>query len=133
MRPRVVADSNVIVSALYFGGNPEAVLALAWTRRVDLFLSAFILEEVTAVLRRPKFGWPLDRVADALSGIRATSVDPGASRLNVIKDDSDNRILECVLAAQAEFLVTGDHDLLALGTFGGCRMVSPATFVTIVR
>jgi putative PIN family toxin of toxin-antitoxin system len=133
MRPRVVADSNVIVSALYFGGNPEAVLDLAGKCHVDLFVSPFILEEVAAVLNRPKFGWPLDRIADALSGIRATIVDPGVLNLNVLDDDPDNRILECVLAAQASFLVTGDRDPLALETFHGCRIVPPATFVAIVR
>jgi uncharacterized protein len=45
-------------------------------------------------------------------------------RLHVVKDEPDNRILECALAGRAEAIVTGDHALLSLGEYNGVRIIS---------
>jgi len=64
--PRVVAESNVIISAFVFGGVPELVFALARDGRFELYLSRFILEEVAGVLARSKFGWKEREIAEVL-------------------------------------------------------------------
>ena len=56
-------------------------------------------------------------------GELATTVSPGR-RLKVLKDDPDNRVLECAVAGRAKVIVTGDRALLALGEFRGVRVVS---------
>jgi putative PIN family toxin of toxin-antitoxin system len=112
MRPRVVADTNVIVSAFASGGNPKAILLLAASGGIELFAAEAILEEVTRVLTGHKIRWAPSRLVDALSGLPAHIIDPGPPRLAIVRDHDDNRILECAVAARAHYLVTGDRDLL---------------------
>jgi len=94
---RVVADTNVYISALNFGGVPDQVLALARRGRIAMFVSKPVLEEIEGVLKR-KFQWPPSRTRDALAAISefAEEVQP-AERVSVIeKDEPDNRVLGCV-------------------------------------
>jgi predicted nucleic acid-binding protein len=99
---------------------------------VDLHVSAFILDEVGRVLGE-KFGWENDRIGRALAQVRRVAAEvhePGES-IEAIKDDpTDNRILECALAAGARILVTGDKKhLLPLGSFRGISIVGLNDFL----
>lgn len=97
---RAVADTNVFISALNFGGIAEEVLALARARAVQLFISPPILDEIGGVLIR-KFRWSSKRAHEAVAAIQefAELVRP-TERVRVItEDEPDNRILECALEA----------------------------------
>lgn len=124
---RVVLDSNVLISALHFGGKPEELLLLANEGAIELFLSSFILEETANILKE-KLGWKERAVRDAMTAMKAvaTLVRP-TIRLNIIShDESDNRVLECAVEAQADFLVTGDkHHLLPLKQYKGIHILTP--------
>ena len=102
---------------------------------VELHASTFILGEVERILRE-KFGWEEDRTGRAVAQIRRVSagVHEPAERVEVIEDDpTDNRILECALEADAEFLVTGDKKhLLPLGTFRGVAIIRSRDFVVML-
>lgn len=127
---RVVADTNVFVSALNFGGICDDVLVLGRSGRIDMFVSPPILEEIQGVLRR-KFGWSADKTREALTAVRSFTrvIDPPA-RLHVIQeDDPDNRILECALEAGASVVVTGDSHLRKLGRYQGIEILSPSEFL----
>lgn len=69
MPRRVVADSNVLISALHRRGTPQAIIDLARTGEVDLYLSPFILDEVSGILRR-KLGWDDERIGLALLALQ---------------------------------------------------------------
>lgn len=127
--PRVVADSNIIISAAYLGGTPERVLHLARQGEIALFYSPFILEEVTRILKGKKFRWTDSRIQDALASFPATLITPGGRRLNVVEDDPDNRILECALAARADYLVTGDSHLLDVGRYFRTQILTAREFL----
>jgi uncharacterized protein len=122
---KVVFDTNVLVSALVFpGGRGEEALRRIVEERDELFLSKPILDELLGVLAR-KFSRDaeeLARVAVFLNDL-GTTVKP-RRRLNVLKDAADNRIVECALAGRADAVVTGDQALLALGEYGGVRILS---------
>ena len=127
---RVVADTNVFISALNFGGTCEEVLALARSSRIEIFVSPPILQELQGVLRR-KFGWSPHKTREALSAVRTFTrvVDP-QTKLHVIEeDDPDNRILECALEAGANVVVTGDAHLRKLRRYLGIRIQSPSEFL----
>jgi len=128
--PRVVADTNVYISALNFSGTADEVLALGRAGIIQLFMSQPILEEIESVLVR-KFGWTVRRVREAAKAIRgfAVLVDPGESVNVVHEDEADNRILECAIAAGADAIVTGDRHLLKLGRFRSVVIVSPRGFL----
>jgi len=109
------------------------VVDFAFKRRVALFVSTAILEELVDVLRRPKFGWPDGRVAEALETLPVTVLDTGPAYLEVLADEPDNRVLECAVAAKADYIVTGDRHLLELGSFRGCYIVTPRALLEVVR
>ena len=132
---RVVVDTNIYVSAILFGGNSEAVLALTRAGVVELFISPAIQKELKCVLRLT-FGWTVLQVREALAEVNAVaSLVKSSVRLSgILAYDQDHRILECALAAQAQFLVTGDKKhLQPLKTFRGIRIVSPREFLDVLR
>jgi len=129
---RVVLDTNVIVSALNFPGNERLVLELALRGRFELFLSRFILEEVAGVLTR-KFDWDGERRDLVVRGIAnaATVIEPPRLPELIEGGHADNRILECVAAASADYLVTGDRQhLLPIGEHRGTRIVNAPRFLS---
>ena len=122
---KVVFDTNVLVSALVFpGGRGEAALLRVVEERDQLFFSKPILDELLGVLAR-KFSRDkeeLSRVALLVSELGVT-VRP-RQKLRVVKDEPDNRVLECALAGHVDAIVTGDQALLELRAFHGVRIIS---------
>jgi putative PIN family toxin of toxin-antitoxin system len=121
---KVVFDTNILVSALVFpGGRADAALRRIVEEQDQLIISKAILAELLGVLgskfsRDPE---ELAHVAVFLSEL-ALTVKP-RRRLRVVKDEPDNRILECALTGRAEVIVTGDHSLLVLGEYKGVRII----------
>ncbi len=132
---RVVIDTNVIVSGLNFPGNERLVLELALRGRFELCLSYFILEEVAGVLMR-KFNWTEERTSQALRALGDASTVVETRRLPEVFEGghADNRILECVAEASADYLVTGDRrHLLPLEEHQGARIVNAPRFLSALE
>lgn len=122
---KVVFDTNVLVSALVFpGGRGEEALLRIVEERDELILSKPILDELLGVLAR-KFAREAEELARVavFMGALATMVKPGR-RLTLLKDDADNRILECARAGNADAIITGDKALLALAEYRGARILT---------
>jgi len=127
---RVTADTNIYISALNFGGPPAEILRLAAEGDIRLSISSEIIGEVIETLRR-KFLWPDGRIEDLRRtlGEIAELVVPTV-RIDLVDDDpDDNRILECAHAARADFIVTGDKDLLRIGTYDSTPILTVAEFL----
>lgn len=110
LRPRVVLDTNVVVSAhLKEDGFERFVLDLALNHKLQLFLSPEILEEYRGVLARAKLRVNPERVAASFQLIHkaSTTVVPDR-KITAAKDPDDNKFLECATKAQADYLVTGN-------------------------
>lgn len=127
---RATLDSNVYVSAYVFGGKPGRVIELATEGVIAISVSDSILVEIRRVLIT-KFGWSAERADDVVATIEATAAATAPTEvLDVVdRDPDDNRVLECATAAQSEFIVTGDSDLLTLGSFRGIAIVTVASFL----
>jgi putative PIN family toxin of toxin-antitoxin system len=127
---RVVLDTNVLVSGFgYPASVPAKVLALALDRVVDLVLSQAILAELIRTIPRIKH---LDSTAESLRVIseRLVSISRMVEPVTVddpdLQDVADRPVLGTLLASGADFLVTGDKDLLVLA--GRYPIVTPAEF-----
>ena len=127
---RVVFDTNIFVSALIF---PESSADKALHRIIQgedqLIISKAILDELLGVLAR-KFSRDreaLARVALFLDDI-ALTIKPG-HRVKILSDDADNRILECAVSGGADIIVSGDHELLALGDYNGIQILSLRKYI----
>jgi uncharacterized protein len=129
---RVVLDTNVIVSALVFGGIPRRILELAQSKEYDWFYSEPIQEEVERILR-VKFGWPQEKLNEvrAQLWIFGEFIAPNIKIQAVIDDPDDDRVLECAVSSGADIVVSGDRHLLALGNHKTVSIVSPRQFAEI--
>jgi putative PIN family toxin of toxin-antitoxin system len=110
MIPRVVLDTNVVVSALLKPqGQEDQVLRLALAGRLLLCVSPQVLAEYARVLPRPKFKLQPEEIATALRQLeKAGSLFHPVQTLKISDHEPDNRFYECSDAAQAAFLVTGN-------------------------
>jgi putative PIN family toxin of toxin-antitoxin system len=121
---KVVFDTNILVSALVFpGGRGEAALLRIVKERDQLIISKPILDELLGVLGR-KFARDAEELAHAAVFISELGilVRP-RKQLHVVKDDPDNRILECAIAGRADVIVTGDKALLKLRQYLDVRIL----------
>ena len=127
---RVVLDTNVLVSGLaYPAGAPGRILG-AWQRGgLDLVLSKYILDEMVRVLPR------LKRIELSAAEIRdladsfmfmAEIVEPSGKLEKALRDRADAPVLQTLQASQADYLISGDKDLLALA--GKYSILTPAEF-----
>ncbi len=125
MRKRVIFDTNILVSALVFpGGRGEAALRRIIEQTDQLVLSRPIIDELLDVLAR-KFARDAEELAHVAVFVTELAVVVAPKRrLRVVKDDPDNRILECAVAGRAEAIVTGDKALLALKLYEKVRILS---------
>lgn len=127
---KVVLDTNVYVSAFGWGGKPDDCFQLVIDDEVQNHVSPKILDEVSDVLDYPKFDFSDDQKARTVRIIFLESkvVEPNES-VDRLDDEFDNAVLECALAADADYVVTGDSDILELGGFRGIETATPAEFV----
>ncbi len=128
---KVVADTNVLVSAFIFpGGSPEAFYRLALERRIALVSSRPLLAEFGRVLT-DKFGWAAERAEEAVAQVvrLAEIVEPRQGVSDIEADPADNPVLEAAAEGEADAIVSGDRHLLALGSWRGIRIEAPAAFV----
>jgi putative PIN family toxin of toxin-antitoxin system len=122
---RVVFDTNIFVSAFIIpGGLADKALLNIIEGRDDLLLSKAILDELLSVLAA-KFSRDeeeISRVALFLSEI-AEWTKP-TETIDILKDEPDNRILECATCGKAAVIVTGDKEMLRLGSFRDIKILS---------
>lgn len=127
---RVVADTNVLISAFLFGGLPRVLVDLGLSGAFDLITSEALLDELDEKLRG-KFAVPEAEAAAlrALLQLKAAITHP-SFELNVVSDDpDDNRVLECAVAGRADCVVSGDRHLLRLGSYDGIVVVTARQFL----
>jgi len=129
--PRVVLDTNVVVSAhLNPAGLERAVLN--WALEQGFFVSEPILEEYGDVLHRTKFKIDPDLAAESLGLIRvhATLVSP-TRKVTISRDPDDNRFLECAEAADADYFVTGNKRHFP-ASYKNTRVVDAREFLDLI-
>ncbi len=133
LKPQVVIDTNVWISGLVFGGIPEKIIRLF----VDGTLLVATSEELLSELRRKviqKFPVYSRYLAALEASIRekALVVELGTRSVNVGRDPNDNLVIETALVGMAEYIVSGDKDLLVLKEHEGVKIVMPAEFIRLM-
>jgi uncharacterized protein len=132
VRPRLVFDTNVLVSAMML---PQSKPRLAWNlaRRTGVVLASHeTLEELDSVLRRPKLARYIatsERIAFLDELARVVDLVQVTQRLSLCRDPRDDKFLELAYAGRANLLLTGDADLLVLHPFRGTAIVTPAAYL----
>lgn len=128
---RIVLDTNVFVSGIFWKGPPHKILE-AWSRRqVQLILSNEILEEYTRVgeiLTKKYSSIDLFPFIELLT-IECQFYKPISLREQVSIDRDDDKFIACALAAEVDYLISGDKHLLDVNNYKGLKIIKPRQFV----
>jgi putative PIN family toxin of toxin-antitoxin system len=127
---RVVADTNILISAFLYGGLPRVFLDLSLGGAFALTTSGALLDELNEKLLG-KFAVPDTKALAFLLQLKhkARVVHPTPVLNAVLDDPDDNRVLECAVAGKAEFIVSGDKHLLRLGSHAGIAILTVRQFL----
>jgi uncharacterized protein len=129
MKKSATLDSNIYISALEFGGIGARFLGMARAGQLRIDTSDAILDETIGVLR-DKFKWDGYRLHFTRSALaNLGNVVFPKTKLIVVIDPDDNRILECAIEARSDFIVTRDRHLLSIKIYQGISIVTPEDFL----
>ncbi|MBI1869969.1 MAG: putative toxin-antitoxin system toxin component, PIN family [Chlamydiae bacterium] len=130
---KVVLDTNILISAIVFGGKPKKILEMAIKGKISIAVSHPLIQELRGVLEGNKFQYPEEATEIILTELISVGemVSP-TEKISVISNDPpDNRILECAITAKANCIVSGDHDLFTLKEFQGIPIYTADQFLKL--
>lgn len=130
-KKRIVVDTNVLISAVFFKGKPDVILE-AWRAGVlEIILSAEILNEYSEVLKRLSRKYPSIKTSGILSvfasGCRI--VEPEVLDKQICDDPNDDKFLAAAIGGEAEIVISGDNHLLNVNGYSGIDILRPAEFI----
>jgi len=131
---RVVLDTNVYISAAILGRVCEEIIQTCRFSDLEVFISKDIINEIKNKLSH-KFLWQDDQINVFLESImefcEIVQVD---EKISHIKDDpDDDKILECAVSADCDYIISGDKHLLKLRSYKTIRILNPADFLLMLR
>ena len=127
---RVVVDTNVLISGVYFGGMPYRVLEAWRDGKFDLVFSPEILEEYRRVGEKLEAQFTEVSLAPflALLVMNAEIVEASELAEQVSRDPDDDKFVSCAIKGGCQFIVSGDKDLLDISGYRGVKVVTPREF-----
>ena len=129
MIPKVVLDTNILISAIIFGGKPRDILQLVLHKRIIAVTSPSLITELGEVLIK-KFDFLPERVQLIVKKLKRNFkvVNPSVG-IHILKDEPDNRVLEAAIESNCDYIITGDKELLKLRLYKNIRIVNADKFV----
>lgn len=129
---KIVLDTNILVSAIGFGGKPHTILQMTLENKIKAITSPLLLAEFEDVVIKkfPLLEPDAERVKKLIR--KKFRVVKPAETIKAVADDPDNRVLEAAVTGGCQYVITGDKELLDLETFAGIQIVTPQKFLSIV-
>jgi len=130
---RVCLDTNVLVSAAVFGGNCARIVEMVGKKQLENVISFHIISEFSKVLEK-KLELDEFEIKKVLRPIiKSSNIIETKRNLEVLSYGPDNRILECAVVGEADYIITGDKKhLLKLNEYEGIKIVSPREFLKAI-
>jgi putative PIN family toxin of toxin-antitoxin system len=130
-----VFDTNVLISAFISKGAPYRAMISVMDGRVKLKISTEIFEEFRKVISRKKFGFSKEMIERMeLTVLNASEMEYPKEKIHAIKEDpQDNKILECAVASNADYIVSGDPHLLKLRFWKDIQIININEFLRTIE
>ncbi len=133
---KVVVDTNIWISGLLFGGNPEKILELGRLQKITIICSLPLINEITETLNYDKFKkrlaklkiTPENLLSIIYTFIQITPIREIESVAN-LRDSDDLKILATAISGKAIVIVSGDSDLLILKEYKGIKIMAAKEFL----
>ncbi len=130
-KKRIVVDTNVLISAVFFKGKPDVILEAWRAGSLEIILSEEILHEYSEVLKRLSEKYPSIDISGILSvfasGCRI--VEPEVIGEQICDDADDDKFLAAAIGGDAGIVISGDKHLLDVNGYSGIEILRPAEFI----
>ena len=132
---KLVLDTNIYISSFFWGGNPRKIMERIISGKDSLFVSKEILTEVFSVMARPKFNVREEYIYRFINAIEEIAYNVKLTGIikNICRDKDDDKIVECASLSNADFIITGDDDLLTIKEFRSIRIITANEYVNILK
>jgi putative PIN family toxin of toxin-antitoxin system len=132
VQKKVVIDTNVYISAIFWGGKPRSVVDMGRDKQIMIFASSEIEEEISERLKE-KFKLPEDEVNQILFDFSSfiSPVKVTRKYLVIPEDPDDNKFIECAMECGVDYIISGDKHLLNLKEYSGTKIVNASKFLSI--
>ena len=129
---RTVIDTNVIISAILFGGIPGELISLWKSGHIQPLASKDIIDEYIKVLTYPKFKLSEKEINyilynEILPYFEVVTLKPGQAIIQ--EDPSDDKFIHCANAGRASVIISGDQHLINLKSYGKIKILTPSQFL----
>lgn len=127
---RIVIDTNVLASAIFFGGKPYQLLRYIMADRVDAVASKEIVDEYEEIVHRLKQKYPAINTRIPLREFVARlEIIRVSSDIHVSRDPDDDKFISCAVDGKCLYVVSGDSDLLSVGNYGDIEILTVTDFL----
>lgn len=132
-RKNIVVDTNVLISAILFGGKPRKIITLILEGKFRAYTSLDLLSEAVRILKQ-KFQFSEKELYFVENKIKKNliTIYP-KKRLKILEDEPDNRVLEVAAENNCNYIITGDKELLKLKRYKSTKIVNTQEFLKEVK
>lgn len=131
---RIVVDTNVIASAVFFGGKPYQLLHYIMEDRVDVVASKEIVDEYEEIVLRLKQKYPSISTKIPLHDLLAKfDIIRVTSDIHVSRDPDDDKFISCAVDGKCLYIVSGDSDLLSIENYGDIEILTVVDFLSRIE
>ena len=133
MIPKVVVDTNIYISAIFWGGKPREVVDLGRDENMLIFTSSDIEREIAEKLRT-KFRLDEEETNQIIADFSTFTIPVKIKKQiqAVLDDPDDDKFIECAVSCGADFIVSGDQHLLRIKEFAGIKILTAAEFLPLI-
>ena len=136
---KLVLDANTIVSAFFWEGNEAELFRKIEQGKAKLYITIEILKEIEDVIKRPKFNEIIknanltpDQIMQKIASLSHLVIAPNIS-IKICRDEKDNKFLECTEGAKADYIISGDEDLISLKEYKEIPIVRTGMILQLLR
>jgi putative PIN family toxin of toxin-antitoxin system len=132
---KIVLDANIFISSFFWGGNPRGVLQRAISKLDELYISKEILNEIENVMGRKKFHVKKGEIDYYINSIEeiANKIIPPEIIKNGSRDKTDNKYIECGIAGNVDYIISGDIHLLEIKKYSNINIVTAKEYLEIIN
>lgn len=126
---KIVVDTNVVISGVFFGGNPRQIVEAIVDGNISAYATTEIVDEYMGIIE--------SMIERKQGRLRQSILSPFFSSLKMIesktvvgisRDPDDDKFIECAIDAEALYIVSGDNDLLDIGQYEGIQIITAKEF-----
>ena len=125
----IVVDTNIIISGIFFGGNPKRIINAILNSKVNAYISKEILNEYFEIINEMMFskGESIDLSFISLLIDRFNIIET-TSKIDISRDPDDNKFIECAVDSNSIYIVSGDDDLLSIKNYHNIEIITAKEF-----